>query len=250
MSDESTSTDERTAAEEESALSPIATGVTIVKSGWSTLKTVYYANSISWRFLKAGTLMFFGFFLWAGSNVLHSYNPDLALLQYPMAYGFVLILYGPLHHLVVLPLAFRWRRKGGSKRRVGRRLPNTMLTGFVILILVLGTFPAGAMTVDFNAGLESGSSDTNPDVLCDKSQVENETEINCSLTDSEEVDRVVVMNDGSQLRVVEDRPYEFTIREHELEAVTGEKQFRILLESEDGTMIRRYTRRLSMIDEG
>lgn len=40
----------------------------LVGDAWDTLNTVYYANSRSWRFLKAGTLVFFGFFLWAGAT--------------------------------------------------------------------------------------------------------------------------------------------------------------------------------------
>lgn len=248
MSNESTST-EQTATEDESTFSPIATVFALVKTAWNTLKTVYYANSISWRFLKGGTLIFFGFFLWAGSNVLHSYNSDLVVLQYPMAYGFILILYGPFHHLVVLPLAFRWRRKRGTKQRIGRRLPNTMLAVFVVAVLILGTFPVGAMTVDFHGALASDDPDVNPDLLCHKSQTEDGTEIHCSLSESEGIDRVIVVNDGTQLVVDENPPYEFTIHERDIEPVVGQKQFRVVLESEDGTMIRQYTRRLSMIDE-
>jgi hypothetical protein len=217
---------------------------------WSSLKTVYYANSISWRFLKSGTLVFFGFFLWAGSNILYSYNPDLTVLQYPMAYGFILIVYGPFHHLVVLPLAFRWRRQSGTKQRVGRRLPNAMLVVFLVGVLILGTSPVGAMMVDFDSALESSGADISPDLLCTKSPTEAGTEIHCHLTESEGIDRVVIQSGNSQLLVDDTPPYEFTINERELESVTGEKQFTVVLQDEDGTMIRRYTRRLSMIEEG
>jgi len=247
MSDESTSGERTT--KEASTFSPVASVTTLVKSGWSTLKTLYYANSISWRVLKAGALIFFGFFLWAGSNVLRSYNPNLTVLQYPMAYGFILILYGPIHHLIVLPLAFRWRRSGGTKRRIGSRMPNAMLAIFLLTVVVLGTFPVGAMTVDFNAEFGSDGSDVNPDLLCSKSQTEKGTEVHCRLTESEGIDHIVVQNDGSQILVDEEPPYEFTIHARELESVTGEKQFRVKLEGEDGTMIRQYTKRLSMISE-
>jgi hypothetical protein len=230
--------------------SPAATGASIIRGAWSTLKTVYYANSLSWRFLKAGTLVFFGFFLWAGSNVLYSYNPDLTVLRYPMAYGFVLILYGPFHHLVVLPLAFRWRRRSGSRQRIGRRLPNTMLAIFLVSVVVLGTFPVGAMTVDFQGTLESSGADINPDLLCTKSPTGNGTSVHCHLTETEGIDRIVVRSGDSQLLVDDTPPYEFTIQERELETVTGEKQFTVVLQEDDGTMIRRYTRRLSMIEEG
>lgn len=68
----------------------------VVGETWSTLNTVYCPNWLSWRLLKSGTLVFFGFFLWAGSNLLYSSNPDLTFLRYLMAYGFVLVGYGPV----------------------------------------------------------------------------------------------------------------------------------------------------------
>lgn len=245
-------TDEATDAEStnraDASASPIRAVADLVGSAWSALKTVYYANSLSWRFLKSGTLLLFGFFLWAGANVLYSYNPDLAVLRYPMAYGFVLILYGPFHHLVVLPLAFRWRRDAGAKRRVGRKLPNAMLAVFLAVVLVLGTAPVGAMTVDFQGTLGSDGADVSPDLVCEGAETENETEIRCELSSSEGVDRVVVTSGDTRLVDDSDPPYEFTIRERELESVMGEKQFTVELENEDGAMIRRYTRRLSMID--
>jgi len=249
MSDD-TADSGRPSGAEESAPSPFAVGASVVGGAWSTLKTVYYANSLSWRFMKSGALVFFGFFLWAGSNLLYSYNPELTLLRYPMAYGFVLIVYGPVHHLAILPLAFRWRRAAGVRRRVGRRLPNAMLVVFLAVVVVLGTFPAGAMTVDFQGALESSGADISPNLLCTKSSTGNGTEIHCHLSESRGIDRIVVRSGDSRLVVDETPPYEFTINKRELEAVTGEKQFTVLLQDEDGTMIRRYTRRLSMVDEG
>lgn len=224
--------------------------VSLVGEAWSTLKTVYYANSLSWRFLKSGTLVFLGFFLWAGANVLYSYNPELTLLQYPMAYGFVLIIYGPIHHLAVLPLAFRWRRAPGLRQRLGKRGPNAMLALFLVGVVVLGTFPAGPMLVDFQSALDSSGADISPDLLCTKSTTDNGTAIHCHLTESEGIDHVVVRSGNSELAVDETPPFEFTVHERELETVAGEKRFTVMLQDEDGSLIRRYTRRLSMIEEG
>jgi len=245
MTDESTDAE---SARSDASASPIRAVAELVGSAWSALKTVYYANSLSWRFLKSGTLLLFGFFLWAGANVLYSYNPDMSVLRYPMAYGFVLILYGPFHHLVVLPLAFRWRRDSGTSQKVGRKLPNAMLAVFLAVVLVLGTAPVGAMVVDFQSTLGSDGSDVSPELLCEGVETDNGTEISCELSESEGVDRVVVTSGDTQLVDDADPPYEFTIRERELESVTGEKQFTVELEDEDGTMIRRYSRRLSMIE--
>jgi hypothetical protein len=222
----------------------------LVGNAWSTLKTVYYANSVSWRVLKAGGLVFFGFFLWAGANLLYSYNPELTLLQYPMAYGFILILYGPIHHLVVLPIAFRWRRATGLRQRIGSRGPNAMLVLFLVAVVVLGTFPAGPMLVDFQGALQSGGANISPDLLCTKSTTQNGTSIHCHLTETEGIDRIVVKSGSSELLVDDTPPYEFTVHERELESVTGEKRFTVMLQDEKQNLIRRYTRRLSMIDEG
>jgi len=220
-----------------------------VRQTWNTVLTVYYANSLSWRALKAGALFFLGFFVWAGSNILYSYQPTWTFLQYPMAYGFLLIVYGPIHHIVVIPLALRWRRRSGTKQTVGKRLPNTMLTLFVVAILVLGTFPAGPMTIDFASALEESGADINPDLACVKHTGESGAEVHCHFTNAKGVSTVEVESGGTTIATDEDAPFEFTIAESDMETVVGEKQFRVILKDDDGNVLRRYTRRLSMIRE-
>jgi len=219
-----------------------------VVSAWSTVKTVYWANSPSWRVLKAGALVFLGFFVWAGSNILHSYNGSLDVLHYPMAYGFLLIGYGPVHHLVVIPLALKWRRSDGIRRTLGRRGPNAMLAVFLAAILVLGTFPAGAMTVDFQSQLGDGSADIDPELSCVKTTGED-ARVDCELESSDGVGRIVVETGGETVRTVEDPPYEFSLAEREVGEVMGDKQFTVRLEDEDGNFVRRYTRRLAVVPE-
>jgi hypothetical protein len=230
--------------------SPPTIDRTVVANAWSTVKTVYYADSTSWRALKSGGLVFFGFFLWAGANLLYSYNPGVTLFRYPMAYGFALIVYGPIHHVVVLPLAFRLCRSGGAEGRIGKRLPNAMLVVFLVVVVVLGTFPAGPMVVDFQSALESGGADISPDLQCTKSTTADGATVHCHLSETDGVDRIVVRSGDSRLVVDDDPPFEFTIESGELETVTGEKQFTVMLQDEDGEMVRRYTRRLSMVQEG
>lgn len=246
MADDAPESDEADAPLE----SPIAAIASLVGGAWSTLKTVYYANSLSWRFLKGGTLVFFGFFLWAGANLLYSYNPGVTLLRYPMAYGFLLILYGPIHHLVVLPLAFRWRRGTGLNQRFGKRGPNAMLVLFLVAVIVLGTFPAGPVVVDFQGALGSSGADISPDLLCTKSATGNGTAIHCHLTESTGIDHVVVRSGNSELVVDRTPPFEFTVHERDVESVAGEKRFTVMLQDKNGDLVRRYTRRLSMIEQG
>lgn len=220
-----------------------------LRQGWNTVLTVYYANSISWRVLKAGALFFLGFFLWAGSNVLYSYLPGLTVLRYPIAYGFLLVIYGPIHHLVVIPLALRWRRTAGPRQRIGRRLPNAALTLFVIAVLVLGTMPVAPMTIDFTSALEGSGADVNPDLACVKHTSGGEAEVHCHFTNADGVDTVEVVSGDTVIARDDDPPFEFTIRASEMETVVGEKQFRVVLRDDDGNVVRRYTRRLSMIRE-
>jgi len=249
MTDNSGETDPASAGAEDTP-SPLAAGASLIRNGWRSLKTVYYANSLSWRFLKSGALVFLGFFLWVGANLLYSYNPELGVLRYPMAYGFLLIGYGPIHHLVVIPLALRWRRRDGARSRIGRRLPTAMLAVFLVAVVVLGTAPVGAMTVDFQGALESSGADVSPDLLCTKSTTDDGAEVHCHLSTSEGIDRVVVRSGDATVATDDSPPFEFTVHERNLVAVTGETQFTVVLQDENGEMIRRYTRRLSMVDEG
>jgi len=235
---------------QESVQSPLEWTRTTLRNAWRTTKSVYYANSLSWRFLKSGALVFIGFFLWAGANLLLSYQPGWAWLYYPMAYGFLVLVYGPIHHFVVIPLALRWRRAGGVRTRLGRRLPVSMLAVFLVAVVVLGTVPAGPMTVDFQSSLEDAGADIDPGLLCTKSTDDGgETRVHCHLSDADGIDHVAVVSGGEEVTVDRDPPFDFDVHASELTAVTGQKQFQVVLRDAEGNTIRRYSRTLSMIDE-
>lgn len=221
-----------------------------IGAAWRSLKTVYWANSPSWRLLKAGALLFFGFFLWAGSNVVLSYQPAWTPLQYTAAYGFLLLVYGPLHHLVLIPLALRWRRAPDLRRRVGRRLPNGGLALFLVAVVVLGTVPPAAMMVDFTQALESSSADINPDLQCVKNDGANGTVVHCHLTESRGVARIQVESGGETVLTDDDPPYEFSVEVRKLNRVMGDRKFTVVLLDDDGNTVRRYTRRVGVIEKG
>ena len=232
------------------ARSPVALAAAVARSAWNTLLTVYYADSPSWRALKSGALVFFGLFLWAGSNLLLSYRPGLALLDYTKAYGALLVVYGPLHHAVVIPLALRWRRTSGARRRLGATLPNAGLAVFLVTVLLVGTAAPGAFTVDLASSLEDAGADIDPDLLCVKHTYENGTaEVHCHLADSRGVAAVGVESGDRTVAVDRSAPFAFTVRSTELDSVTGEKRFRVELLDGEGDLVRRYTRSLGMIDE-
>lgn len=233
---------------EQTAPTPLAWASDAIMGGWRSLKTIYYANTMSWRFLKSGALLFFGFFLWSASNLLLSVQPGWTVLRYIAAYGFILIPYGPFHHLVVIPLALRWRRAGGKKTTIGRRLPNTGLALFLIAVIVLGTFPAGPMLFDFGSSIGGDSADVNPDMLCTQSTVDGETIVHCHLSESEGIDHVEVQSGGETVLVDRQPPFQWEMNANQLQEVTGQKQFQVVLRDEDGDMIRRYVRTMSSIE--
>jgi uncharacterized membrane protein len=229
--------------------SPVEWTRDVVGESWRSLRTVYYANTVAWRFLKSGALIFFGFFLWASSNVLLSYHPSWTFLHYPMAYGFVLIAYGPIHHAVVIPFSMRLKRRADDWSKYGRHLPNAGLALFLVVVLVLGTFPAGAMTFDFESSLEGAGADIDPDLSCVKATNDSATRVHCHLSKSGGISSVAVESGGEEVLVVEDPPFAFTFDAAKVAEVVGQKQFQVVLRDENGATIRRYTRTLSMIEE-
>lgn len=229
---------------EEESEPPLEWTRKLLVKGWRNLKSVYYANSWSWRLLKSGALFFMGFFFWSSSNLLLSYRPGWTWLYYPMAYGFALIPYGPFTHIVMVPLVIRLRRRGNP---LNRHLTKANLTVFILIVLVLGSFPPSVMTFDFRATLEAGGVDIDPALTCTKGSGANDTVIHCHLSSSEGVDSVVVESSGEQLLVDSDPPYEFNVREEDLREVVGQKQFQVVLRDEGGETIRRYTRSASLI---
>ncbi|MHB9288051.1 hypothetical protein ACKVMT_13540 [Halobacteriales archaeon Cl-PHB] len=231
-------------ATQEEPGSPLTWARTVLLGAWRDLKSIYYANTTIWKLLKSATLLFFGFFLWTGANLLLSYQPSWWPLYYVMAYGFVLLLWGPLTHLVVVPTVIKLRRTntGGIGRFVSRHGSKANLTVFFVIVLILGSFPLGVMTFEFQLP-SGGSDDVNPQLECTRS----EGTIHCHLSDSRGIGRVVVTSGGEELEVIEDSPYDFNLQVDEVQEVRGDKQFLVVMEDEDGTTLRRYSRRVELI---
>lgn len=235
---------------EERIESPSREILRIIGGLWRDLKSIYYANSISWRLLKSGALLFFGFFLWSSANLLLSYRQGWRWLTYVMAYGFVLIVYGPFTHLVVVPLLIRIRRTATrpTTRYLGRHMTKINLTVFFALVIIFGTMPPEVMAFSFSvSGLSGGTADVSPTLLCTASGEPGNRTIHCHLSNDEGIDSIAVESGGEQLLVDEEPPFDFTVSESELNSVMGQKQFQVVLRDENGDVIRRYTRTLDQI---
>lgn len=214
----------------------------ILRRLWRDALSIYYANTPTWRWLKGGTLVLFGLFCWSAANVLRSYRPEWALLTYVMAYGVVLIVWGPLTHLVLLPMIITLRRRGvgGRWRPVLRHVTKINLTVFFAIVLVLGTLAPGAMVLDFSGALEGAGDggDVEADLVCERV----DSAVQCEIDDAGGVDHVVVFSGGDRLRTLEHPPFRFEVALSELESTVTGRDLTVELRDADGDTLRRYVR--------
>ncbi|SEQ26479.1 aldo-keto reductase family protein [Natrinema salaciae] len=228
--------------------SPLESIKYLLGRAWRDLLSVYYANTPIWRLFKSAGLLFFGFFCWSASSLVLSYGIDWTILKYTRAYGFVLILWGPLTHAVIVPLVIRLRRTAEHPvvRTIARNGSKINLSVFLAIVLILGTAPISPMLLDFQSPLESDSdSDVDPDLSCTRS----DGVVSCELSESEGIDSVVVTSGNRRLTRVEEPPFEFSVREDELEEVVGQTEFIVELRDEDDETLRRYRRSVSSVPE-
>lgn len=220
-----------------------------VRRYWNDILSIYYANTPIWRVFKSFGLLFIGFFCWSAAALLLSYRPDWTFLYYVMAYGFVLILWGPLTHFVILPIAIRLRRTADHPitRTFANKASKINLTVFFTIVIILGTAPISPMVLDFSTIFEDDDRqpDVNPDLEC----VIVDDLVQCSLSDGTGVDHVVVTSGDRTLDRVDEPPFAVEFAVADLEEVVGQKQFVLELRDEDGDTIRSYTRSLSMLDD-
>ncbi|WP_280535532.1 hypothetical protein [Halopenitus sp. POP-27] len=212
----------------------------IVRQGWRTLLSVYCSNTPIWRWLKSGALVFLGFFLWMGGNVLHAYWPDVAILRYVLAYGFVVIAWGPFTHLVVVPSIIRLRRTASQPlvRRVVKHGSKINFGTFLLVVVILGTLLPGVMVLDFTTGLGTDGGDVTADLVCDTG---SET-VSCELENAEGVDHVVIISGGEVLDRSDEPPYAVSASRESLSEGPSGLQFEIELRDENGETLRRFIR--------
>lgn len=221
--------------------SPISTLARTARQLWRDLLSVYYANTPVWRWLKSGTLVVLGFFCWTGASILLSYRTDWGFLTYLMAYGFLLIAWGPLTHFAVVPAAIRLRRTAERPvvRTVARQASKLNLTVFLTLVVVLGTLTPGVMMFEYSNPLAGdGSGDASAEVVCD---VDDDL-VACHLENVRGADHAVVLTGGEEVAVLEEPPYAFELRKADLADAATAKEFVVELRDADGETLRRYVR--------
>ena len=213
----------------------------IIRQGWRDLLSVYYANTPVWRWLKSGALLFLGFFLWSGGNVLLSVKPGWTILHYVMAYGLLLIVWGPFTHIVVVPLTIRLRRTAEHPlaRTLSRNSGKINLTIFFILVIIVGTITPGFMLFEFSPSFGGdGTTDVSGDIVCEF----GETAISCHVEEPQGIDYVEVTSGGETLATADQPPYAFEIQRSEVAETRTGKEFVVTYRNEDGERLRRYVR--------
>lgn len=226
----------------EQSSTPLQSLRALVVQAWRDFLSVYYANTPIWRWIKSGALLFMGLFLWTGGNVLYSYRPDWGALRYVMAYGFVLVAWGPLTHFVVVPLAIRLRRTAEQPwvRRLARQASKLNFSIFLVVVVVIGALAPGVMLLEFSPGTDgSAGGSVTAEVACETAG----DPITCRVEVTEgEVDRVTVTTGGETIRTADRPPYRFELERSELADSGVGKQFVVELLDAEGNTVRRFVR--------
>jgi len=216
---------------------------------WRSIKSIYYASTPAWQYLKSGALFLFGLFCWSSANLLLSYEQSWHWPYFLMAYGFLLTPYGPLTHLLLVPHLLPWLRRRTQDswlHLLGRHLTLTSLTLFFGAVLWLGLSPPSVMKIDFNAGA-TVTADVNPALICAPAASDEGAVASCRLDNTSGVHSITVESGGTPLLRRTDPPFSFSLAQADLVEVVGQRQFQVVVHDETGAPVRRFNRTVSMI---
>ena len=205
---------------------------------WRDLLSVYYANSMIWRWLKSGALLFLGFCVWAGASVVLSVQPSWTFLYFVMAYGFLLILWGPLTHFLLVPGVLRLRRTASHpvSRLVARHGGKINLSIFFLLVVLLAMYPPGAMMLEFAPPALEDNEPRSGAWLCDEPA---DGEITCQVHEPSGIDHVIVRSDGEEIARADDPPFKVTLS---TDALADDGRYVVEYRDAGGDLLRRFTR--------
>ncbi|RQG90672.1 hypothetical protein [Natrarchaeobius chitinivorans] len=210
---------------------------------WRDLLSVYYANTPVWRWLKSAALIFLGFFAWTSGAVVLSVRPEWGFLTYVMAYGFLLLLWGPFTHFVVVPVSIRLRRTAEhpTVRAVNRHSGKINLSIFFALVLLFGTFTPGIMMFEFSPALGDGDGDRSEvrgTLDCD---VDDDL-VTCHVEGAQGIDRVVATSGDATVATADEPPFEFEVHVDDLQETRTGHELVVDYQDEDGETLRRQIR--------
>ena len=208
---------------------------------WRDLLSVYYANTPIWRWLKSGALVFLGLSLWTGGAVVLSVRPEWELLTYVIAYGFLLLFWGPFTHFVVVPLTIRLRRTATHPvaRAFSRNSGKLNLAIFFTLVLVLGTVTPAIMMLEFAPLPGDGDSvEIRGELQC---EVEDDL-VSCHVVGAQGIDHVVATSGGEEIAIADEPPFELEFHTDEVQETRTGQEFTVDFRDEDGETIRRHVR--------
>lgn len=208
---------------------------------WRDLLSVYYANTPVWRWLKSGALMFLGMFVWAGASVLLSIRPEWTFLYLVMAYGFLLILWGPLTHFAIVPTVLKLRRTAEHPvtRTIARHGGKINLTIFLTLVIVLAVWPPAIMLLEFEAALPGDGAGASGDLQCVGPE---DDVVTCEVHDAQNIDHVVVMVGGDVVAEAHEPPFRVEVRTDQLRETRTGYEFAVEYRDEDGNTLQRQIR--------
>lgn len=208
-----------------------------VQQFWRDLLSIYYANTPIWRWLKSGALLFLGVGLWAGGSAVYSVTSWTPIL-FVMAYGFLLIFWGPLTHLGIVPLTIRLRRTAETKpgRLFARNSGKINLSIFFTCVILLATLSPGVMMLEFSPSVGDDTPDVSGELLCSP---EGGT-VSCEVSDPQGIDHVVVKTDGETIRTIEAEPFEFELDRDELEETSSGHRFVVEYRDSNDKTLRRF----------
>ncbi len=212
----------------------------MISQAWRDMKSIYFANTPFWRWLKSGALVFLGFCVWAGTAVLLSVEPDWDVLYLPMAYGFLLILWGPLTHLLIVPLVLRVRRRSQDSRvlAIARNAGKINLTIFFAIVVGLAVLQPGLMVLEFGGGDGPGGGvEVEGEIQCVTDDPETVT---CTVENAAGFDHAVVIADGEVIERADEPAYELTFDRAEVDG----SRFLVELRDADGDRLRTASRSL------
>ena len=213
----------------------------LIRQFWRDVVSIYYANTPTWRWLKSGALVFLGFFAWMAGSVLLSVEPSWGVLTYVMAYGFLLLVWGPFTHLAVVPLTIRLRRTANhpAARWFSKNSGKVNLTIFFSLVIVFGTITPSIMMLEFSPSFSGDeAADFSGELVCNT----GEEVVTCHIENVDGVDTIEVRSGGQTLMTIDSEPYEFELQRSEIAETRSGKEFRVIFYDGDGTVLNRQVR--------